>query len=74
MDPEVSAILGVYQKRLNDVTQQAIAYEARIQVLQMQIQQIQQMQAQPPAPAAEPAKAPSRSRKKSAEATDAGSF
>ena len=36
MDPEVSAILAVYQKRLNDVTQQAIAYEARIQVLQLQ--------------------------------------
>ena len=71
MDPEVSAILAVYQKRLNDVTQQAIAYEARIQVLQLQIQQ---MQAQPPAPAAEPAKAPARSRKKSAEATDAGTF
>lgn len=71
MDPEVSAILAVYQKRLNDVTQQAIAYEARIQVLQLQIQQ---MQAQPSAPAAEPAKAPARSRKKSAEATDAGSF
>jgi len=71
MDPEVSAILAVYQKRLNDVTQQAIAYEARIQVLQLQIQQ---MQAQPPAPAAEPTKPASRSRKKSTEATDAGSF
>lgn len=71
MDPEVSAILAVYQKRLNDVTQQAIAYEARIQVLQLQIQQIQ---AQLSAPAAEPAKEPVRSRKKSTEATDAGSF
>lgn len=41
MNPEIEAIMNVYQKRLNDVTAQAIAYEARIQVMQAQIAQLQ---------------------------------
>ena len=68
MSPEIEAIINVYQKRLNEVTAQAIAFEARIQVLQLQIQQ---MQANKDAPVAEP-KA-KRSIKKSA-VSDAGEF
>ena len=41
MNPEIEAIINVYQKRLSEVTAQAIAFEARIQVLQLQIQQMQ---------------------------------
>ena len=47
MDPEVQALIAVYQKRLADVTAQAIAYEARISILAKQIQELTQ---QPPAP------------------------
>jgi|TARA_Y100000022_G_scaffold179004_1_gene169957 prefoldin subunit 5 len=74
MDPEVSSLIAVYQKRLQDMTAQAIAYEARINVLTMQVNQLQQVveQAQQ-APA--PAPAPKRTRtKKSGDATDAGTF
>jgi len=56
------------------MTAQAIAYEARINVLTMQVNQLQQVveQAQQ-APA--PAPAPKRTRtKKSGDATDAGTF
>ena len=49
MNPEIEAIMNVYQKRLNDVTAQAIAYEARIQVMQAQIAQLQaQLDGEPP--------------------------
>jgi|APGre2960657373_1045057.scaffolds.fasta_scaffold23398_2 hypothetical protein len=41
MNPEIEALLSVYQKRLSDVTAQAIAYEARIQILSQQIQNLQ---------------------------------
>lgn len=41
MNPEIEALLSVYQKRLSDVTAQAIAYEARIQILSQQLQQLQ---------------------------------
>ena len=57
MDPEVQALLNVYQKRLSDSQAQSIAYEAKIMVLNTQIQQmgetINQLQsASPPAPVA----------------------
>jgi len=78
MDPEVSSLIAVYQKRLQDMTAQAIAYEARINVLNMQVNQLQQVveQAQQaPVPAPAPAPAPKRTRtKKSGDATDAGTF
>ena len=67
MDPEVQALIAVYQKRLADVTAQAIAYEARISILMKQIQELPQQPApQPPAPQ----KKPTKSRKN----TDAGTF
>ena len=70
MDPEVSALIAVYQKRLSDQTAQAIALEARVAVLNQMVQQLQQ---QPKAePVAEPA--PKKRTRKSVEATDAGSF
>ena len=51
MDPEVQALIAVYQKRLADVTAQAIAYEARIAILLKQVQELSQQPApQPPAP------------------------
>ena len=62
MDPEVQALIAVYQKRLADVTAQAIAYEARISILAKQIQELTQ---QPPAPQ----KKTTRNRK-----TDGGTF
>lgn len=78
MDPEVSSLIAVYQKRLQDTTAQAIAYEARINVLNMQVQQLQQALEQERAasvPAPEPTPAPKRTRaKKSGDATDAGTF
>ena len=67
MDPEVQALIAVYQKRLSDMTAQAIAYEARISILMKQIQELSQQPApQPPAPQ----KKPTKSRKN----TDAGTF
>jgi len=71
MDPEISALMSVYQKRLNDMTAQAIAFEARIAVLTATLQQIQQQT--PQAPVAEAPVAKKRARKTS-ETTDAGSF
>jgi hypothetical protein len=65
MDPEVQALIAVYQKRLADVTAQAIAYEARITILAKQIQELTQ---QPPTPA--PVKKPTRTKK----TTDGGTF
>ena len=53
MDPEVQALIAVYQKRLSDMTAQAIAYEARIAVLLKQVQELSQ---QPPAPQPTPQK------------------
>ena len=52
MDPEVQALIAVYQKRLADVTAQAIAYEARISILAKQIQELTQQTStpQPPSP------------------------
>lgn len=54
MDPEVQALLNVYQKRLSDSQAQSIAYEAKIMVLNTQIQQmgeaITQLQSAPPPP------------------------
>ena len=71
MDPEISALMSVYQKRLNDMTAQAIAYEARIAVLTATLQQLQTPQ-QPVAEAPVPV-AKERGRK-APETTDAGSF
>jgi flagellar capping protein FliD len=71
MDPEISALMSVYQKRLNDMTAQAIAYEARIAVLTATLQQLQTPQqpvAQEPAPVAK------KRGRKTPETTDAGSF
>jgi hypothetical protein len=65
MDPEVQALIAVYQKRLADVTAQAIAYEARIAILSKQMQELTQ---QPPTPA--PVKKPTRTKK----TTDGGTF
>ena len=65
MDPEVQALIAVYQKRLSDMTAQAIAYEARIAVLLKQVQELSQ---QPPAPQPTPQKTTTRSKK----TTDAG--
>ena len=74
MDPEVSSLIAVYQKRLQDTTAQAIAYEARINVLSMQVKQLQEALEQSQA-APEPEPAPKRTRaKKSGDATDAGTF
>ena len=56
MDPEVQALLNVYQKRLSDSQAQSIAYEAKIMVLNTKIQQmgeaITQLQSAPPPPPA----------------------
>ena len=67
MDPEVQALIAVYQKRLADVTAQAIAYEARISILAKQKQDLTQ-QTPPPQPPA-PQKKATRNRK-----TDGGTF
>ena len=70
MDPEVSALIAVYQKRLSDQTSQAIALEARVAVLTQMVQKLQQQPTEEPV--AEPA--PKKRTRKSVEATDAGSF
>ena len=67
MDPEVQALIAVYQKRLADVTAQAIAYEARISILAKQIQELTQQPPIPEPPA--PQKKAARTKK-----TDAGTF
>ena len=61
MDPEVQALIAVYQKRLADVTAQAIAYEARITILAKQLQELTQQPA--------PQKKATRNKK-----TDGGTF
>ena len=66
MDPEVQALIAVYQKRLADVTAQAIAYEARITI---QAKQIQELTQQTPIP--EP---PAPQKKTTTKKTDAGTF
>ncbi len=62
MDPEVQALLNVYQKRLSDSQAQSIAYEAKIMVLNTQIQQmgeaITQLQSAPPPPPAPVSRSP----------------
>jgi len=77
MDPEISALMSVYQKRLNDMTAQAIAYEARIAVLTATLQQLQTPPV-PQQPVAEtppaPAPTPKKRGRKAPETTDAGSF
>jgi len=72
MDPEVSALIATYQKRLREVTDQAVAFEARIQVLTMQLNQFAAQQQQQQQPLPEPAK--KTRAKKTTDATDAGSF
>ena len=67
MDPEVQALIAVYQKRLADVTAQAIAYEARISILAKQIQDLTKQTPPPPPPA--PQKKATRNKK-----TDGGTF
>lgn len=67
MDPEVQALIAVYQKRLADVTAQAIAYEARISILAQKIQELTQQPPTPEPPA--PQKKSARTKK-----TDAGTF
>jgi len=67
MDPEVQALIAVYQKRLADVTAQAIAYEARISILARQLQELTPPPPAPPAPA--PQKKAAKPKK-----TDAGTF
>tara|TARA_R100000231_G_scaffold32182_1_gene28228 strand:- start:565 stop:759 length:195 start_codon:yes stop_codon:yes gene_type:complete len=64
MDPEVQALIAVYQKRLADMTAQAIAYEARIIRLQ---QQVEEQQAPPP-------ESTTKTRKASAKSQDGGKF
>ena len=67
MDPEVQALIAVYQKRLSDMTAQAIAYEARIAILLKQVQELSQQPApQPPTP--------QKKTTKSRKSTDAGTF
>ena len=67
MDPEVQALIAVYQKRLADVTAQAIAYEARITIQAKQIQELTQQPPIPQPPA--PQKKTTRTKK-----TDGGTF
>lgn len=74
MDPEIQALIGVYQKRLADVTAQAIAFEARISIMARQIQDLTQQQ--PPTPSASTPSAPTPQKKvaKPKKVTDAGTF
>ena len=67
MDPEVQALIAVYQKRLSDMTAQAIAYEARIAIL---LKQVQELSKQPAPQSPAPQKKTTKSRK----TTDAGTF
>ena len=69
MDPEIQALIGVYQKRLADVTAQAIAFEARISIMARQIQDLTQQQ--PPTPSAP---TPQKKVAKPKKVTDAGTF
>ena len=66
MDPEVQALIAVYQKRLTDATAQNIAFEARIIMLQKQIEEL--TTAPPPQPT------PKTGRKASAKTQDGGKF
>ena len=45
MNEEVNALLQVYQNRVNNITAQNIAFEAKILTLQKQLQELQ-----PPTP------------------------
>ena len=71
MDPEVQALIAVYQKRLSDMTAQAIAYEARITILAKQIQELTQ---QPVNSQPTPPPVPQKKTTKKQKITDAGTF
>lgn len=70
MNPEIEALIATYQRRLSDVTAQAIAFEARIVVLQKQLQELANT---PPAPTpSAPPKKQTKSKKVGSQ--DGGSF
>jgi len=70
MNPEIEALIATYQRRLSDVTAQAIAFEARIVVLQKQLQEL--ANATPaPVPSAPPKK---QTKSKKVASQDGGSF
>ena len=68
MDPEIQALIAVYQKRLGDATAQNIAFEARIIMLQKQIEELTTAPPSPPQPT------PKTGRKASVKSQDGGKF
>ena len=68
MDPEIQALIAVYQKRLGDATAQNIAFEARIIMLQKQIEELTTAPPPPPQPT------PKTGRKASVKSQDGGKF
>tara|TARA_B100000427_G_scaffold26929_1_gene19915 strand:- start:5268 stop:5483 length:216 start_codon:yes stop_codon:yes gene_type:complete len=71
MNPEVEALIAVYQRRLNDATSQAIAYEARVAMLTKQLEELLAAQQAPPPPPPTPSK---RTSKKKVGSQDGGAF
>ena len=71
MDPEIQALIAVYQKRLGDVTAQAIAFEARIIRLQ---QQIEELTGQSPEPTIQQVPPKKIAKKATVSSKDAGEF
>tara|TARA_B100000902_G_scaffold98762_1_gene101175 strand:- start:313 stop:525 length:213 start_codon:yes stop_codon:yes gene_type:complete len=70
MNPEVEALIAVYQRRLNDATSQAIAYEARVAMLTKQLEEVLAAQQAPPPPPT----TPKRTSKKKVGSQDGGGF
>ena len=70
MNPEIEALIATYQRRLADVTAQAIAFEARIVVLNKQIQEMANL---PPAPNPSPQQK-KQTKSKKVTTQDGGSF
>ena len=70
MNPEVEALIAVYQRRLNDATAQAVAYEARVALLTKQLEEVLAAQQAPPPPPT----TPKRTSKKKVGSQDGGGF
>tara|TARA_Y100001963_G_scaffold105522_1_gene145711 strand:+ start:2325 stop:2537 length:213 start_codon:yes stop_codon:yes gene_type:complete len=70
MNPEVEALIAVYQRRLTDATSQAIAFEARVAMLTKQLEEVLAAQQDPPPPPTPP----KRTSKKKVGSQDGGEF
>ena len=74
MNPEVEALIAVYQRRLNDATAQAVAYEARVALLTKQLEEVLAAQQQATEQSPPPPEETKKTSKKKVESQNGGGF